>query len=147
MRNRLFGVRQAIGFLALAACLSPVGSAVQPQYIPQTGASALAVPPTQTWEERLREVLLRVNLKLGGDQAAISALPLKTAAIAVNTQFLLFGLLEGLTASELEQLERDALELADCAEWEPGPPAGTSYGVIVLLHDLGKAVHAAAVAH
>lgn len=147
MRNRLLSVRQSLGCLFISFCLITGSHAVQADVLPQSGALSAALPPTQVWNERAKELIRRMYQQLGGIPSELDEKPLKTSALMLEAKYTLFGLPPGLTADALAQLERDAHELADCAEWEPGPPDGTSYSLIVLMHDIGKAVHAAAVAY
>lgn len=95
----------------------------------------------------MREILRRMYLHTGGNPAGVENISLKSAALLVKTQFAINGLVGGLTAAELAQLDSDAAELAEVAERDPGPPEGTSYSLIVLLHDLGKDIQAAALTY
>lgn len=102
------------------------------------------VPPQSTWEDYMREILKRVHERLGGNPDALAGLPLKSALSVVKLEFALYGLPSGLTPIDLEQIDADAMLLIDCAETDPPPPDGTSYSLIVNLHDLGKQIYTAA---
>lgn len=100
------------------------------------------VPPAQTWDERMAEIIRRMRERMG-DPVANVPVPLKTGADALRARLELYGFPPDLTAADLEEMSADATELADCADLEPTPPYGTSYALIVYLHDLGKDLQSA----
>ena len=87
----------------------------------------------QTWEERMREVIRRLRVKMGDPTANVPA-PVKTSAVALRVFYDLHGLAPHLSAADLEEMSADAAELADCADFAP---EGTDYSLVVFMHDLG----------
>lgn len=163
MRNQLLSVRQSLGLVLVVALLAVSGTAVRadptelsdpaitvtpvnPENLASQGAATVGSVPiaTQTWEEHMKDVIRRLYEQLHGNPADVANKPIKTAATALMLRYSLFGMPEGLTADELAQFERDAQELSQCAEWEPGPTDGISYALVVTLHDLGKTLYSAA---
>jgi hypothetical protein len=147
MRNRRLSVRQTLGFVVVAAGLVAGANAVQDDPTPQMGAYAQASATSPSWEARMLEHLRRLFIEMGGNPADFDGAPLKTAGAMVSLRFTLFGLPPDLTAGQLAEIEQISAEVAACATWEPGPPEGTSYDLIVFLHDLGKAINGAAVVY
>ncbi len=104
--------------------------------------ATLTLPPQQTWEERMREVIRRLRVKLG-DPDANTPVPLKNAAFALRADLNEYGLPAGLAAGDLQEMSADAADLANCAELDPKPPADTEYALVVYLHDLGLSLQKA----
>lgn len=119
----------------------PLASAAVPP-VSVSVPAATTLPPTQTWDERMQEIIRRVREKLG-DMAGNTPVPLKVAAEALRTRFDANGLPSNLTEIDLQEMSADAAELANCAELDPKPPADTSYALVVFLHDLGLALEKA----
>ena len=147
MRNRQLSVRQSLCFVLVAGLLAVSGTTVRadPEVLP-TSPNQVAVG-TQTWDEHMREVIRRLYQQIGGNPAELDGKPIKSATLILTTRFTLFGLPNDLSADDLAQIEKDSLDLAQCAEWEPGPTEGTSYALIVALHDVGKAIYVASLAY
>ncbi|MBY0308463.1 MAG: hypothetical protein K2Q09_06950 [Phycisphaerales bacterium] len=149
MRKPLFRVRHLAGYAALALLLNAGFTSAQ------DGASAVNAmlsqptpppppppppPPCSTWEDHLKQLLRQMYQTLGGDLADLDRLDAKSATMAVQARLTLFGLPSGLNADALASIENHGVELANVADWNPPPPEGTSYGLIVLIHDLGKTI-------
>lgn len=162
MRNSLLSVRHSLGLVVMGALSIIGGTAVQADPPTQTNMAGQttqttsltdtstlnqAITPTQTWDDHAEEILRRLYQRLGGNPGDVANKPVKSMALMVSLRFTIYGLPNGLTADDLAGIESDAQELANCAEWEPGPPDGTSYTLIVLMHDLGKTVYAAALVY
>ncbi|MFT3684419.1 MAG: hypothetical protein QM783_05735 [Phycisphaerales bacterium] len=145
MRIQQICARAAVLCVFCAALSIAGGAATRADEPVLSQASNTPVEPaTETWEEHARELIRRLMFKVNGTPLAAGA-TLKAEVLALQTQFLLFGLPRGLTADEITQIERDAVELTNCADWDPGPPFGSSYGLIVLMHDVGAAINKSAV--
>lgn len=145
MRNPRLSVLRVAGCAVTALFIASGTTAVQADPPPlSTALVQVVVPPTESWEDHARELIRRTLERLGGNAIGINQLPVKSAVSALSLQFTLFGIPSGLNADEITQLEADAAELAGCADWDPGPPEGTSYSLIVQIHDLGKAIYTAA---
>lgn len=143
MRNRRLSVRQTIGFVVVAAGLVAGVNAVQDDPTPQMGAYAQSTVPSQSWNERMLDRIRRLYIEIGGNPADLEDKTIKVASTMVSLRFTLFGLPHDLTADRLTEIERLSAEIATCAEWEPGPPDGTSYALVVNLYSLGKTINAA----
>lgn len=140
--------RFCASLLALLVAAIPFSGGFAPMTLAEPGtnvglpSATHALPPQQSWEERMRDVIRRLREKLGNPNAN-TPVPLKDAAIALRSNFDAYGLPAGLTAADLQEMSADAAELANCAELDPKPPADTEYALVVYLHDLGLSLQKA----
>lgn len=131
-----------VSLLGLISVTAPFSAGFAPlatvREDPLAGSSSLiqGLPAQQTWEDHFQEIVRRLRAKLG-DPSTNTIMSLKTSTVALQAQFALFGLPNGLTAAELSDLELDAIELRDCALTDPKPPLGTDFGLVVFMHDVG----------
>jgi hypothetical protein len=102
-----------------------------------TSSLTQVVPVAPTWDDRMKEIIRRMREKMG-DPTANIPVPLRVSATALRAWFDLNGLPPELTANDLQEMSADATDLANCADFDPKPPFGTSYSLIVFLHDVGK---------
>ncbi|HZW06518.1 MAG TPA: hypothetical protein VFF65_05295 [Phycisphaerales bacterium] len=102
-------------------------------------AASQPLPPADDWDTYIQELIRRLREKMG-DPDANTPVPVKSGAVALRLWFDAHGLPPDLTARDLEEMSAAATDLANCAELDPPPPLGTSFSLVVMLHDLGKQI-------